>query len=157
MIYVIHKSTQPSCQGYLDRQPATVEPHAGLELQVLRKHTGHIVNIFSGLEDWNTVLQKYCGERTEDRKPILYNPRTHWEYLEDLVAAAEFVDKRPDSIKLIPQPGGLSEIYFVEKFQRPMFILATILGQDDDSEVIVAFKRTRYVDIILGVNGILTR
>jgi hypothetical protein len=81
--------------------------------------------------------------------PILYTLSSHRESGDTFVVATQFIDMRSDSRKYARWDGtGNStppDIYVVEKIGSDAFILATLLGKDVESDVIVPLPRCRYV------------
>ncbi|KAJ7250412.1 hypothetical protein C8J57DRAFT_684102 [Mycena rebaudengoi] len=129
-------------QEYLDSK---IQSHKfpPLKLQAIRKPSGNIVTVMRGNNTCDDIHSAYCPDvKKLNELPVLYTRSSHSESPDTFVVATQAIDDRPDSIKYVYWDGtGNStrppDIYFVEKIGSDAFILATLLGKDIESDVIV--------------------
>ncbi|KAJ7499838.1 hypothetical protein FB451DRAFT_1206773 [Mycena latifolia] len=117
-----------------------------LDLQVIRKPSGSIVAILIGSKSHYDIHAAYCPEIKQMGKlPVLYTSKTHNDYRPgEFVVAQPAIQKRPDSRKYVmwkDGPAPSTDIYLVEKMADDTFILATLLGREIESDVVLTLPR----------------
>ncbi|KAJ7683572.1 hypothetical protein B0H17DRAFT_1205080 [Mycena rosella] len=137
---------------YIDAKLNSIQPERTfppLDLQVIRKPSGSIVAILIGSKSHNDIQSTYCPEIEQMGKlPVLYTSQTHSDYgPSEFVVAQPAIQKRPDSRKYVvwnQGPAPSTDIYIVEKMGDDAFILATLLGREIDSDIVLTLPRDGY-------------
>ncbi|KAJ7874492.1 hypothetical protein B0H14DRAFT_2569177 [Mycena olivaceomarginata] len=149
----LQKFLSPPPRDHIERNgiPQTIPVH------VVRKPSGDIITMIPGRLDSPTqVFEYYCPKLIDgsdfsasNKLPTLYKPAKHCDatYRDQFVAAMQYLARRPNTMKLVPwtEGGGAlggSDIYLAEIFRQKIFILATVLGPNEQLEVIVPFTWT---------------
>ncbi|KAJ6544254.1 hypothetical protein B0H19DRAFT_1380552 [Mycena capillaripes] len=132
--------------SYLDaRLHSLQQSYTPLELQVIRKPSGSIVTVLIGSNSRSDIQTAYCPEVAQMGKlPILYTTRAHRHSQREFVVAQQAILARPDSRKYVVWRHGVApstDIYLVEKMGEDPFILATLLGADIRSDVVIPLPR----------------
>ncbi|KAJ6615508.1 hypothetical protein B0H10DRAFT_2040806 [Mycena sp. CBHHK59/15] len=134
-------------QKYIDNKVDRAEwaHFQPLELQVLRKTSGSIITILLGSKRPDHIQSVYCPEIDQMRMlPILYTSKEHKDTPPgEFVVARKALEARRDSRKYVQWKTGPPppDIYLVEKQGDDPFILATLLGTDVTSDVIMPLSR----------------